>query len=309
MCTGGLNNLCPQPATRHAVLPASTCFAGLHGGALVGRWRACPAAISSTQAWLPPLLASLSCLQRCCGALPAARWRKLEGSDPTTYEMILKIQARGWVAHMAGSSRRSQQQSAPLSSPAGSVLLSSPSAVFAVTATCCALQLHTASIRPPFCLPRSACHLAQALQKRLIAKTEEVVEKDLQIQAGLGRGLLAIAIAISSSGAAAAAICAAAASAHHLRKNVCRAAASAASCLTAACHAAGAPTNRVLFPTNRMPVFCRRRSGCTWSSSRSWRGSRGLRQRSSSTCTRWGIRCWVHEGAAWGGTKWPLEVA
>lgn len=53
------------------------------------------------------------------GELPPARWRKLEGSDPAAYEMVLKI---------------------------------------------------------------------QALQKRLIAKTEEVVEKDLAIQVRAGRG-------------------------------------------------------------------------------------------------------------------------
>lgn len=65
------------------------------------------------------------CTHARCTCLPTflppcpARWRKLEGSDPSAYEMVLKI---------------------------------------------------------------------QALQRRLIAKTEEVVERDLQIQVGGGGG-------------------------------------------------------------------------------------------------------------------------
>ena len=68
---------------------------------------------------LLPLVHAMPVRLSCSPAPPAppARWRKLEGSDPTTYEMVLKI---------------------------------------------------------------------QALQRRLIAKTEEVVEKDLLIQVGGG---------------------------------------------------------------------------------------------------------------------------
>ena len=84
----GLNEELESPLNAHSVQRAS------EGKAVV---------VSRFLSFMLVQTLPLASAQRCnhlCAFLPplSCRWRKLEGSDPTTYEMILKIQAGagGW---------------------------------------------------------------------------------------------------------------------------------------------------------------------------------------------------------------------
>ena len=96
----------------------------------------------------------------------ARRWRKLEGSDPTTYEMILEARCRVGLGHMIGlgHKRRGARRWRKLEG-------SDPTTYEMILKV-------------------------QALQRRLIGQTEAVAERELQL-AEQGRGLAALRAALA----------------------------------------------------------------------------------------------------------------
>ena len=105
------------------------------------------------------------------------RWRKLEGTDPAVYEALLKIQARAWPTAAAALSTLNTRARCLLihASVYAPQRVSTPHhcAISCINIACYHKNWLVVELQPAG---------RQALQKRLLQKSEEVADRDLRLK-------------------------------------------------------------------------------------------------------------------------------